>query len=119
MNTDFNTYKFISNLKYLKVVFLSFLTIFLVNYMSNVYSSYLDISSSSFEISKDFESENSEEKENERETERETEIEDFDELFQLSISNLNIDVHFKKVYNLYIFFENSNFKEVDIPPPIC
>ncbi len=119
MNTDFNTYKFISNLKYLKVVFLSFLTIFLVNYMSNVYSSYLDISSSSFEISNDFENENSEEKENERETERESEIEDYDELYLLSFSNSNIDIHFKKVHNPYIIFENSDFKEVDIPPPIC
>ena len=119
MNTEFNTYKFISNLKYLKVVFLSFLFIFLANYMSNVYSSYLDISSSSLEISKDFESENSEEKENERETERESEIEDYDEIYLLSFSNSNIDIHFKKVHNPYILFENSNCKEVDIPPPIC
>jgi hypothetical protein len=119
MNSDFKIYNFISHLKSLRIIFLSFLFVFLANYMSNVYKSFLDINLNTYEISKDFESENSEEKENERETERETEIEDFDELFQLSISNLNIDVHFKKVYNLYIFFENSNFKEVDIPPPIC
>ena len=119
MNIDFNTYKFISHLKSLRIIFLSFLFVFMANYMSNVYISFLDISSSSYEISKDFESENNEEKENERETERETEIEDYDELFLLSISNSKIDIHFKKVYNPYILFENSNFKEVDIPPPIC
>ena len=115
MNSDFNIYNFISHLKSIRIIFLCFLFVFLANYMSNVYKSYLDINLNTYEISKDFESENSEEKE----TERETEIEDFDELFQLSISNLKIDVHFKKVHNLYIFFENSNFKEVDIPPPIC
>ena len=71
------------------------------------------------QISKDFESEKSEEKENERETERETEIEDSDELYLLTISNSNLDIHFQKVHNPYIIFENSNFKEVDIPPPIC
>lgn len=91
----------------------------MANYMFNVYTSLLDINSISYEISKDFESENTEEKENERETERETEIEDYDELYLLSISNSNIDIHFKKVYNPYILFENSNCKEVDIPPPIC
>ena len=119
MNVEFNTYKFISHLKSLRTIFLSFLFVFMANYMSNVYISLTDISTSSYEISKDFESENNEEKENERETERETEIEDYDELFLLSISNSNIDIHFKKVYNPYILFENSNFKEVDIPPPIC
>ena len=119
MNVEFNTYKFISHLKSLRIIFLSFLFIFMANYMSNFYTSFLDINSNSYEISKDFESENTEEKENERETERETEIEDYDELFLLPISNSNIDIHFKKVYNPYILFENSNFKEVDIPPPIC
>ena len=119
MNTGFNTYKFISHLKSLRIIFLSFLFIFLANYISNVYISYQDISSNAYEISKDFESENTEEKENERETERKTEIEDYDELFLLTISNSNIDIHFKKVYNPYILFENSNFEEVDIPPPIC
>lgn len=119
MNINFNTYKFISHLKYLRIIFLSFLFIFLANYMSNIYKYYLDINSNTYEISKDFESESTEEKENERETERETEIEDYDELFLLSISNSNIDVHFIKVYNPYILFENSNFNEVDIPPPIC
>jgi len=115
MNINLNTYKFISSLKSLRIIFLSFLFIFLANYMSNVYKSYFDITTNTHEISKDFESE---EKENERETERETEIEDYDELFILSISNSIIDIHFKKVYNPYILFENSNFKEVDIPPPI-
>ena len=119
MNIDFNTYKFISRLKSLRIIFLSFLFIFMANYMSNVYTSFLDINSNSYEISKDFESENTEKKENERETEREIEIEDYDELFLLSFSKSNIDVHFKKVHNPYILFENSNFKEVDIPPPIC
>jgi len=119
MKIEFKSYKFISYLKYLRVIFLSFFFIFMANYISNLYISYLDISSSSYEISKDFESENSEEKENERETERESEIEDYDELYFLSFSNLNIDIHFKKVHNTYIFFENPNFVEVDIPPPIC
>ena len=119
MNIDFNTYKFISRLKSLRIIFLSFLFIFMANYMYNVYTSFLDINSNSYEISKDFESENTEKKENERETEREIEIEDYDELFLLSFSKSNIDVHFKKVHNPYILFENSNFKEVDIPPPIC
>ena len=119
MNIDFNTYKFISHLKSLRIIFLSFLFIFLANYMSNVYTSFLDLKSNTYEISKVFESENTEEKENERETERETEIEDYDELFLLPISKSNIDIHFKKVHNPYILFENSNFKEVDIPPPIC
>lgn len=119
MNIDFNTYKFISHLKSLRIIFLSFLFIFFVNYISNCYKSYLDIKSNTHEFSKDFESENNEEKENERKTERETEIEDYDELFLLSVLNSNIDIHFKKVYNPYILFENSNFKEVDIPPPIC
>ena len=114
----FNTYKFISNLKYLRVIFLSFLLIFLANYMSNVCSSYLKISSNTYEISKEFDSEKSEEKENERETERENEMEDSDELFLLSYSKLNIDIHFKKVHNPCILFENTNFKEVDNPPPI-
>jgi hypothetical protein len=119
MNKGLNTYKFISRLKFLRIIFLSFLLIFTANYMSNVFISYQDISSNAYEISKDFESENTEERENERETENESEIEDYDELYLLSFSNLNIDIHFKKVNNLYIFFENSNFKEVDIPPPIC
>ena len=113
-----NTYKFISNLKYLRVIFLSFLFIFLANYTFNVCSSYLKISSNNYEISKEFDSEKSEEKENERETERENEIEDSDELFLLSYSKLNIDIHFKKVHNPCILFENTNFKEVDNPPPI-
>ena len=119
MNSDFKIYNFISHLKSLRIIFLSLLFIFMANYLFNIYISFLDINSNSYEISKDFESENTEEKENERETERETEIEDYDELFLLSISNSNIDIHFKKVYNPYILFENSNFKEVDIPPPIC
>tara|TARA_B100000965_G_C19479024_1_gene707650 strand:- start:358 stop:615 length:258 start_codon:yes stop_codon:yes gene_type:complete len=85
--------------------------------MYNVYTSFLDINSSSYEISIDFENEKSEEKENERETERETE--EADEFYLLSLSNSSIDIHFKKVHNPYIFFENSNCKEVDIPPPIC
>ena len=59
MIKDFNTYKFISNLKYLRVIFLSFLLIFLANYMSNVCSSYLEISSNTYEISKEFDSEKS------------------------------------------------------------
>ena len=117
MNTDLNLYRIISNLNFLKTIFLSLLFIFLANYMYNVYTSLLDINSISYEISKDFENENSEEKENERETERETE--EVDEFYLLSFSNSNIDIHFKKVHNPYIFFENSNFKEVDIPPPIC
>ena len=90
--------------------------------MFNICSFFLDISSTSYEISKQFESEESEEseeKESERETERETEIEDSDELFLLFFSNSNIDIHFKKVHNPCILFENSNFLEVDIPPPIC
>ena len=117
MNKDLNPYRIITNLKFLKTIFLSLLFIFLANYMNNIYSSFLDINSSSYEISIDFESENSEEKENERETERE--VEDADEFYLLSFSNLNIDIHFKKVNNSHILFENSNFKEVDIPPPIC
>ena len=119
MNTDFNTYKFISHLKSLKVVFLSFLFIFLANYMSNVYISFSDISSRSYEISKDLEIENNEENENERETEREIEIEDSDEFYMSFFSSSNIDIHFKKVHNPYIILENSNFEEVDTPPPIC
>ena len=119
MNIDFNTYKFISHLKSLRIIFLSLLSIFLANYMLNVYTSYLDNSISYYEISNDFENENSEEKENERETERENEIEDTDELFLLFISNLIIDIHFKKSHNPYIIFKNSNYIEVDIPPPIC
>ena len=115
MKIDFRTYSFISHLKSLRIIFLSFLFMFMANYMSNVYKSFLDINSSSYEISKDFESEKSEEKENERETE----IEDSDELYLLTISNSNLDIHFQKVHNPYIIFENSNFKEVDIPPPIC
>ena len=117
MNIDLNPYRIISNLKFLKTIFLSLLFIFLANYMYNVYTSFLDINSSSYEISIDFENENSEEKENERETERE--IEETDEFYLLSLSNSNIDIHFKKVHNPYIFFEKSNCKEVDIPPPIC
>lgn len=119
MNKNFSSYKFISRLKCLRIIFLSFLFIFLANYMFNVCSSFLDISSSSYEISKQFESEQSEEKESERETERETEIEDSDELFLLFFSNLNIDIHFQKVHNPCFFFENSNCLDVDIPPPIC
>ena len=119
MNLDFNTYKFISHLKSIRIIFLFFLFIFLANYLSNVFISYFEISSSSYEISQDFDSENSEEKENEKETERETEIDDSDELYLSSISNSNLDIHFKKVHNPYILFENSNFIEVDIPPPIC
>jgi len=119
MKIDHKTYRFISNLKSLRIIFLSFLFMFMANYMFNVYKSFLNITSSSYEISKDFESEKSEEKENERETERETEIEDSDELYLLTISNSNLDIHFQKVHNPYIIFENSNFKEVDIPPPIC
>ena len=119
MIKDFNTYKFISNLKYLKIIFLSFLFIFLANYMFNVCTSFLEISSNTYEISKEFDFEKSEEKENERETERENEMEDSDELYILSFSNSNIDIHFKKVHNPCILFENSNCKEVDIPPPIC
>mgnify|MGYP000025108145 FL=1 len=119
MNLDFNTYKFISHLKSIRIIFLFFLFIFLANYLSNVFISYFEISSSSYEISQDFDSENSEEKENEKETERETEIDDSDELYLLSFSNSNLDIHFKKVHNPYILFENSNCIEVDIPPPIC
>ena len=68
MNKNFSSYKFISRLKCLRIIFLSFLFIFLANYMFNVCSSFLDISSTSYEISKRFEGEQSEEKENERET---------------------------------------------------
>ena len=57
MIKNFNTYKFISNLKYLRIIFLSFLFIFLANYMLNVCSSYLEISSNTFEISKELEGE--------------------------------------------------------------
>ena len=119
MNINFSSYRFISHLKCLRIIFLSFLFIFLANYMFNVCSSFLDISSTSYEISKRFEGEQSEEKENERETERETEIEDSDELFLLFFSNLNIDIHSQKIYNPCIFLENYNCLEVDIPPPIC
>ena len=119
MNINFSSYRFISRLKCLRIIFLSFLFVFLANYMFNVCSSFLDISSSSCEISKQFESEQSEEKESERETERETEIEDSDELFLLFFSNSNIDIHFQKVHNPCFFFENSNCLDVDIPPPIC
>jgi hypothetical protein len=87
--------------------------------MSNVYLYFSGINSNSYEISKYFESEHSQENENERETEREIEIEDSDELYLSFFSSSNIDIHFKRVHNPYIIFENSNFKEVDIPPPIC
>ena len=116
MIKDFDTYKFISNLKYLKIIFLSLLFIFLANYMFNVCSSFLEISSNTFEISKEFDFVYTEEKVIERETERENEMR-IDELFILSFSNSNIDIHFKKVHNPCILFENSNCKEVDIPPP--
>ena len=119
MKLDFKTYHFISHLKYLRTIFLSFLFMFMANYLYNVYTSFLDFNTISYEISKDFESEKSEEKENERETERENEIEDYDELYLQSISKSNIDIHFKKVHNPYNLFENSNSNDVDIPPPIC
>ena len=119
MNKTLSSYKLSSRLKCLRIIFLSFLFIFLANYMFNVCSSFLDISSSSYEISKQFESAHREENESERETERETEIEDSDELFLLFFSNLNIDIHFQKVHNPCFFFENSNCLDVDIPPPIC
>ena len=119
MNLDFNTYKFISHLKSIRIIFLFFLFIFLANYLTNIYITYVEICSISYEILEDIDSENTEEKENERETERETEIDDSDELYLLSFSNSNVDIHFKKVHNPCILFENSNCIEVDIPPPIC
>ena len=110
MNKNFSSYKFISRLKCLRIIFLSFLFIFLANYMFNVCSSFLDISSTSYEISKRFEGEQSEEKENERETERETEIEDSDELFLLFFSNFSI--------SLLICFALFSLNEVNLIYPI-
>ena len=116
MKKDFITYKPIDHLKYIKVIFLSFLFVFLANYMSNIYTSYIDYKIDSHELVKDFETENSEESEK---SERETEFEDLDELYFLSYTKLNFDIHFKKVHNPCTLFETSNSEEVDTPPPIC
>ena len=112
----FKTYKLIPNLRFIRLMFLSFLFIFLSNYLSNIYTSYLDSNFNTCEFVKDFEHDSSEEPED---NERETETEDSDEFYFISYSNPNFDTLFKNLHNPCILFETSNCKEVDIPPPIC
>ena len=110
-------YKYISHLRFLRVIFYSFLFIFLLNYISETYNAYANLLSNDIiELSNNFEDGSKEESEK---NEKETEIEDTDEyvvctfnLSQLTKSNIFLN-------SMFGFLELSILREVDSPPPIC
>ena len=116
MNIFSNKYKHFSKLNSIRMIFLSFLFIFLINYTFNLYNSYSNnFNINSNEIVNDIESENNQESE---ENERESELEDTDEyLFNsLSFEYLNNSSIYSNSKSNFI--ELSFYREVDSPPPI-
>ena len=117
MNIFSNKYKHFSKLNSIRMIFLSFLFIFLINYTFNLYNSYSNnFNINSKEIVNDIESDSNEESE---ENERENELEDLDEYFFNSVFSNYLNSGSLLNTTKFNFPELSPFIEVDSPPPIC